>query len=255
MRIPSREHRSGTEHLCQLNLSPFSRKDIFVKRASLSLAPTPESDLPNPPRDAYWEKHGGWEYIKNDASDNYVFGYGSLMADWLDEKASYIANLEGFERDWKAVMDNGVKVAGYKCYLPQASCITPAYVAFVNITAKHGATPITGVVKRVSLSTLADLDRRERNYLRVDVTDRIGFFAPESGRCPARPYRVWAYTASAASLARFDKIKAQPVVDRAYHEAYKQAAKRIAARLPCNKSLNFRIKGSITTQTLHKQLL
>jgi hypothetical protein len=199
-----------------------------------------------------WEN---WEDFEDDVIENYVFGYGSLMADWLGQNESYVANLEGFERDWKATMDNNVEIPGYKCYLPRKSGAKPAYIAFVNITANEAVTPITGVVKPVSLYGLADLDRRERNYLRIDVTDRISFLESGDGPGPIRPYTVWAYTATAASLARHEKIKTQPVVDRRYYDDYQQVTALIAAHLPSRVGVNFNIQGSFTLQTLVKKML
>jgi hypothetical protein len=82
------------------------------------------------------------------------------------------------------------------------------YVAFLDIV-EDPVTDVNGVLAPVAVSTLADLDRRERNYDRVDVTAAID--SPPPGR-------VWAYAGSPDGRARLRAGAASgaAVVQRAY---------------------------------------
>jgi hypothetical protein len=190
-----------------------------------------------------------WDKFEVGVIDNYVFGYGSLMEEWLDKEPFHIANLKGFERDWKATMDNTLEISGYKNYDAESSQAKPRHVSFLNISKGSKSAEVTGVVRRLSLWQLAMLDHRERNYLRIEVTDKTQFI----GTPPSRPFMVWTYTASQASLARFKDIEDMPVVSQSYYEKHQRGWQRIEQLASADKPLKFGIKGKFTTQKLDQK--
>ncbi len=138
---------------------------------------------------------------------DYVFGYGSLARDLLADVA--LARLGGYRRGFGVAADNAEEIAGYKRYrLPADGSFPAVHVAFLDIF-EDRATTVNGVLAPVDPGTLADLDRRERNYDRIDVTAAIE--TPPDGR-------VWAYRGSREGRARLDAGVAagSAVVQRAY---------------------------------------
>jgi hypothetical protein len=195
------------------------------------------------------ERWEGWDAFDDGVLDIYVFGYGSLMAEWLDEEESHIANLEGFERDWRATMDNSIRIADYKVYEARSEEQKPPYVSFVNVSQSTASACVTGIVKPVSLWQLAQLDHRERNYLRIDVTDSIRFIGPQADH-PKRPYTVWTYTASQASHKRFNQLKDLPVVSQEYYDKYLNASQRLATVAPAGSKIHFQLNKAFSTREL-----
>src|SRR5436853_2805960 len=91
-------------------------------------------------------------------------------------------------------MDNTRDLPGYKHYLDPETGERPAiYVAYVDL-ATESRSSVRGVVFAVDERTLVALDRRERNYERIDVTGRIE---------PAPDGRVWTYRGTADARERF----------------------------------------------------
>src|SRR5436190_2374812 len=116
----------------------------------------------------------------------FVFGYGSLAG---EHERCPVARLRGWRRVWGVAMDNRVDVPGYKSYRLRADGSRPAvFVAFIDIEPDR-VRVVTGVCMPVDPAGLSELDRRERNYDRIDVTAAI------EGRAPGR---VWAYRRSDA---------------------------------------------------------
>ena len=171
------------------------------------------------------------------------------MEEWLDKEPVYIANLKGFERDWKATMDNRLDIPGYKRYQAETSEAEPVHVSFLNISKAGKTAAVTGIVRPLSPWQLAMLDHRERNYLRIDVTDKIEFI----GSPPSRPFTVWTYTASNASVSRFEKINGVPVVSRDYYDRFRRASQRLEALTSRDRRLNLDVNGAFTTQTLQSK--
>ena len=98
-----------------------------------------------------------------------MFGYGSLPA----EEAGVACRLHDHGLDWDVAMDNREVVPGYKVYVDPETGMRPAVeVAYLSITPEPGAS-VDGVAFPVSDEKLAALDRRERNYVRHDVTDLV----------------------------------------------------------------------------------
>jgi hypothetical protein len=142
----------------------------------------------------------------------FVFGYASLAADLA---GGHVADLRGFRRVWGVAMDNRADVPGYKHYRLCADGSRPAvFVAFLDVVADAGATT-RGVCVPVEAAQLPALDRRERNYDRIDVTDAVD---------PA-PGTVWAYVGSAAGRRRLrhGRDSGRAVVSRDYLERTRAA--------------------------------
>ena len=135
-----------------------------------------------------------------------MFGYASLVLD--DEWQGTVARLPGHRRVWGVATDNMRAIPGYKMYLRRSDGSRPAvYVAFMDIEPDESCT-VNGLVRPVSDSELAVLDRRERNYDRVEVTGRIQGFGG----------RVWTYRGSPEGRARLrrGREEGRVVVSRDY---------------------------------------
>jgi len=125
----------------------------------------------------------------------FVFGYGSLAAD-LD---GVLAELRGHRRTCGVAMDNSVDLPGYKHYLLRSDGSRPqVYVAFFDLT-PDAASSVNGIVRPVDEAVLRELDRRERNYDRVDVT----------GAVDGVDGTVWAYVGSPDGRARLRDASAR----------------------------------------------
>ncbi|MBB4660896.1 gamma-glutamylcyclotransferase [Conexibacter arvalis] len=126
--------------------------------------------------------------------EQYVFGYGSLAAAAAATAVAnggHVAELRGHRRRWGVAMDNARDLPGYKWYRLRATGERPqAFVAFLDVVPGDGA--VNGLCLPVDAAALRRLDARERNYDRVDVTERV---AGARGR-------VWTYVGSAAGRAR-----------------------------------------------------
>lgn len=149
---------------------------------------------------------------------DHVFGYGSLARDLLADVA--VVRLRGHRRAFGVAADNSEEIAGYKRYrLPADGTYPEVFVAFLDIFEAAGAS-IGGVLAPVDPGSLADLDRRERNYDRIDVTDAID--SPPDGR-------VWAYRGSRDGRARLQAGlgAGTAVVQRSYLEHVEDGFRRL----------------------------
>ena len=136
-----------------------------------------------------------------------VFGYGSLPA----EAAGVACRLDDYGLGWDVAMDNREIVPGYKVYVDPATGARPAVeVAYLSITPEPGAS-VDGVAFPVSDEKLAELDERERNYVRHDVTELVDV---DLGG------RIWAYVGSLAGRLRLarGRRRGTAVVSRGYLE-------------------------------------
>jgi hypothetical protein len=149
---------------------------------------------------------------REDPAVGYVFGYGSLAAEGVEgldrirRPEGFVADLEGWARGWGVAMDNSETVAGYKCYLDGSGARPAVFVAFLDIVEWSGDR-VNGVCLPVDAAALAVLDARERNYDRIDVSDRLSCGAP-----------VWTYVGSAAGRARLARGRARGTA--VIHEGY-----------------------------------
>ena len=138
-------------------------------------------------------------------SANYVFGYASLVTDGGPASVAWMRDVR---RTWGVATDNTLGIPGYKMYLDRRDgSRPPVFVSFLDLLPELGGRA-NGVLRPVTDEDLALLDRRERNYDRVDVTAAID---------PA-PGRVWAYLGSAEGRARLREARRQgnAVVSRDY---------------------------------------
>lgn len=137
---------------------------------------------------------------------DFVFGYGSLAGDLLADVT--LTRLRGHRRTLGVAADNSREIPGYKRYrLPDGS-FPDVFVAFLDVV-DDSDTVLNGVLAPIDAGALADLDRRERNYDRIDVTAAID---------NPPPGRVWAYAGSRDGRARLAAGVAAgtAVVQRAY---------------------------------------
>jgi gamma-glutamylcyclotransferase (GGCT)/AIG2-like uncharacterized protein YtfP len=117
----------------------------------------------------------------------FVFAYASLVG----LEPAFPCTLRDHARGWDVAMDNRETIPGYKFYVDVETGERPAvYVAFLAIRREPGAT-VSGEVFAVDDETLAALDRRERNYDRIDVSAHAGVGGT-----------LWAYVGSEAGRAR-----------------------------------------------------
>ena len=133
----------------------------------------------------------------------FVFGYGSLVR----RPGGLPCHLLGHRRAWNVAMDNRRTIPGYKYYVdPETGERPPVRVTFLSLyPAAEGR--VNGVALPVSAAELDGLDRRERNYDRIDVT---GLIDTDLGGT------VWTYLGSEAARERFAAGAA--VVAQAYFD-------------------------------------
>lgn len=125
----------------------------------------------------------------------FVFGYGSLAAEIgshhgrepCDE--GFIADLPGFHRGWGVAMDNRRDLPGYKYYTAADGSRPGVFVSFLDVAAAGVQSSVNGLCLPVDCAQLVRLDRRERNYVREDVTDRV----PAGATGGADGVQIWAY--------------------------------------------------------------
>jgi cation transport regulator ChaC len=151
----------------------------------------------------------------------YVFGYGSLVAGAGRELASRrLLHAEGLRRTWNVSMDNRLTLEGYKYYVDPDTGERPSiFVTFLNVVEESSST-INGVILPVDTHDLQSLNERERNYDRVDVTERI--VEPVDGS-------VWAYVGSVAARERYEEgvRRGTAVVDAAYYSSVRSQFRRM----------------------------
>ena len=141
-------------------------------------------------------------------SDQHVFGYASLVLD--DGGRGTPARLPGYRRVWGVATDNVRAIPGYKMYLSRADGSRPAvYVAFIDLEPDPGCA-VNGVARPISRRELDELDRRERNYDRVEVSEQI----------EGVEGTVWTYRGSREGRERLLRGRAEgrAVVSRDYYE-------------------------------------
>jgi len=134
----------------------------------------------------------------------FVFGYGSLVAD----SRGTVTQLRSHRRVWGVAMDNRRDLPGYKHYVLRSDGSRPTvHVAFLDLVEVAGGA-VNGVLLPVDEPALRGLDRRERNYVRIDVTADVR----------GATGRVWAYVGSPDGRARLRaaRDRGQAVISRDY---------------------------------------
>ncbi|HEX3978388.1 MAG TPA: gamma-glutamylcyclotransferase family protein [Solirubrobacteraceae bacterium] len=139
----------------------------------------------------------------NAPNGTFVFGYGSLTARpglavtrELKEHG-FIADLAGLRRIWGVAMDNRRDLPGYKYYTDAGGRRPDVFVAYLDLVQvpEDPAAKVNGLCLPVDDAALEQLDLRERNYERTDVSDRVASGALDGAR-------VWAYIGMAAARER-----------------------------------------------------
>lgn len=150
-----------------------------------------------------------------------MFGYGSLVADDGPPRppptrdpnpgpGGFVADLRGYRRQWGVAMDNRRDLPGYKYYTDPEGRRPAVFVAFLDVVEDPDAS-VNGLCLPVDAAALAQLDERERNYVRVEVSDRV----------QAQGARVWTYTGSPQGRERLRRGRAagRAVIDAGYLRA------------------------------------
>jgi gamma-glutamylcyclotransferase (GGCT)/AIG2-like uncharacterized protein YtfP len=149
----------------------------------------------------------------------FVFGYGSLAAR-LGPVATreirphgFVAELSGARRTWGVAMDNRRDLPGYKYYTDATGRRPEVFVAYLDLLGSDAT--VNGLCLPVDGTILPELDRRERNYARVDVSDRVD----------AGGARVWAYVGTAEARERLAEGRrtGTAVIDAGYVRAVEGA--------------------------------
>jgi hypothetical protein len=151
----------------------------------------------------------------------FVFGYGSLAAELAcvpgrePRDEGFLADLPGFARGWGVAMDNRRDLSGYKYYTAADGTRPPVFVSFLDVAPVAGSVSVNGLCLPVDADELTRLDRRERNYARCDVSDRID----------ARGAPVWVYvgTPGARERLRSARRAGSAVIAAAYLRAVRAA--------------------------------
>ena len=158
----------------------------------------------------------------------WLFAYGSLVADrppGINRRPTgwgLVADLPGFRRVWGVAMDNRISIPGYKYYVDPVTGARPAaLVAFLDLEPCLGSR-VNGICVPVSADRLDVLDRRERQYVRIDLRERF----------PMLSGPVWVYIgAEAARLRRREGDRAgTTVVVRGYIVGVERAFDELGAR-------------------------
>lgn len=98
----------------------------------------------------------------------YVFGYASLVA--LGDAEALPGRLRGFRRFWGAAMNNWEGGEEAKHWLDRDSGERPRIrVAYLDLRKQDGSA-VNGLALPVDGDRLAELDTREINYARIDVS-------------------------------------------------------------------------------------
>jgi cation transport regulator ChaC len=164
----------------------------------------------------------------------YVFGYGSLSAEALATGAHQVATLAGFVRVWNVAMDNSVDLPGYKYYVEETTQQRPAaHITFLNLAPQNGIACI-GFLLPVDGDALTELDARERNYTRFEVTHQIrgapvdGPVYAYLGTLEARERFATGVSAGSAMIARsyLDRV------ERCYEDVGLRREYRVSTRPP-----------------------
>jgi Gamma-glutamyl cyclotransferase, AIG2-like len=154
----------------------------------------------------------------------YVFAYGSLVRDLAPgegqgtKRGTY---LRDHRRAWNVAMDNSISLPGYKYYLDASDSSRPeVFVTFLNLVPAPGHR-VNGMLVPVGTKELIELDRRERNYERREVTGSIE--QPFGGR-------VWSYFGRPEACQRFDGglLSGRAVVDESYLEGVRAGFEALA---------------------------
>jgi cation transport regulator ChaC len=154
----------------------------------------------------------------------WVFGYASLLPAGTAAlpPGAVACQLRGWRRSWGVAMDNSRDLPGYKHYLTPQGERPDVMVAFLDIAPQVGGV-VNGAAIPIADDELPGLDRRERNYRRVEVGDELDTDLDGP---------VWAYAGLPASRARAVRAQREGrlVVARGYRERVAEAFAALGER-------------------------
>jgi cation transport regulator ChaC len=144
---------------------------------------------------------------------HYIFGYGSLV-DHVGERGARVAHLAGYRRVWNVAMDNSIDLPGYRYFLYSVTGERlRVFVTFLNVEPLADGS-VNGLLVPVDAGKLQELDQREQNYARLEVTGAITPQAPPGTR-------VYVYVGTPEARARFETglREGRAIVSQAYYNA------------------------------------
>ena len=167
------------------------------------------------------ENWQGWDKFEDVQEKNYVFGYGSLLnrkslsrtIEQSDTVKITPARLNGYSRNWNAAKDNMARPQNERLRVKDKNGKMSDFegaIRFANISKDSDISSVIGGVFSVSLKDLFNLDLREKNYFRVDITSLIEplLDIDLSGS------KVWTYVGTAGAYRRATSIHAGNAVIR-----------------------------------------
>jgi hypothetical protein len=151
----------------------------------------------------------------------FLLAYGSLVADLPGEPLK--RPVDGMARRWNVAMDNRVDLPSYKFFVDaNTGKRHEGHVAFLNLVDDEAST-LNGLLFEVDDDAIEALDDRERNYERIDVTERVA----------DPPGEVMAYVGTTEARARFDAaLAAADIVASAEYSERVRAAFEVHSELP-----------------------
>jgi cation transport regulator ChaC len=155
-----------------------------------------------------------------DTGVDYVFGYGSLVELTaplaLGERLfpAVPGRLHGFRRRWGVAMHNWETSEAEKHFVDPASGLKPSVaIAYLDIEAAPGQA-VNGLAIPVDAARLRELDRREGNYERVEVSAAFE---------PGLAHAVHVYRGTPAARDRCAGAEEEICVSRQYAERIEAA--------------------------------
>jgi cation transport regulator ChaC len=131
----------------------------------------------------------------------YVFGYASLVA--LEDADAVPGRLRGYRRCWGVAMNNWEGGEDAKHWLDRESGKRPhVRVAYLDLREEEGSA-VNGLALPVDRDRLADLDAREINYRRIEVSEAFEPIGPRAEA--ALTPRVFTYVGLDAARERCRK--------------------------------------------------
>jgi cation transport regulator ChaC len=164
---------------------------------------------------------------------NFIFAYGSLvnkkdLQSYLGRSPSEIqCNLRDYRRCWNIAMDNQIDLPGYKYYVYKDTGERPkSFITFLNIRPCEGER-ITGILFQIFDEELRRLDKRERNYRRIDVTNSIDI--PVKGK-------VWTYIGLDEAEKRYQQgfEQGNAIISQDYYKEIVNAYKELGEEAKSN---------------------
>jgi len=155
----------------------------------------------------------------------YVFGYGSLVA--LGAPGAILGRVRDFRRRWGVAMNNWEGGDAVKHFLDRETGVRPRIrVVYLDMHEWDGAA-VNGLALPVDRERLAELDAREVNYERIELTD--AFEPIDASGSLSDGARVFAYLGleEARERRRRGAADGDAYVSREYAERVRRAFARL----------------------------